>query len=142
MPIIHKRIEIKAPVSKVYTYLDDPKNDPQWIANMSEVEDVIGSGKGSHFKWTWNMAGFHLKGETTFVEDIPNQRIVVHSKGGIESTWSFDLQEQENMTVINLDVDYTIPVPVLGKLAEKVLLKRNDRDTESALKNLKEKLET
>jgi len=45
------------------------------------------------------------------------------------------------VTVLNLDIDYKIPVPVLGKLAEKVLMKRNERETEMGLANIKEKLE-
>ena len=40
-----------------------------------------------------------------------------------------------------MEVDYTIPVPVLGKLAEKLVLKRNERESEMNLQNVKERLE-
>ena len=38
-------------------------------------------------------------------------------------------------------VEYTIPVPVLGKLAEHLTVRRNKRDVEGYLLNIKETLE-
>jgi uncharacterized membrane protein len=142
MARVHKSIEIKVPVNTVYSYLEEPKNAPEWITNMIEVKDVTGSGAGTHFNWTWNMAGIHMKGESTNIEDIPNKRIVLKGKGGIESTWTFNLESHKDVTVLDLDIDYTIPIPVLGKLAEKVVLKQNEREVDMAITNLKEKLET
>jgi uncharacterized membrane protein len=142
MERIHKRIEIKAPVDKVFSYLDDPKNSTEWINNMIEVNDVTGSGVGKHFNWVWKMAGINFKGESTNTEYIPNKRIALKSKGGIDATWDFKVESQKNVTILDLDVDYTVPVPVLGKLAEKLILKRNDRDLEMGLMNIKEKLES
>jgi uncharacterized membrane protein len=142
MERIHKSIEIKAPVDKVFSYLDDPINSPEWINNMIEVNDVTGSGIGKHFNWVWKMAGIHFKGESTNTEYIPNKRIILKTKGGIDATWDFKVESQKNVTILDLDVDYTVPVPVLGKLAEKLILKRNDRDLEIGLMNIKEKLES
>ena len=41
----------------------------------------------------------------------------------------------------SIDIDYKVPIPVLGRLAEKVLAKRNERETDMNLMNLKERLE-
>ena len=142
MERIHKRIEIKAPVDKVFSYLDDPKNSTEWINNMIEVNDVTGSGVGKHFNWIWNMAGIKFKGESTYTEDTPNKRIVFKSKGGIDATWDYKFESQKNVTILDLDIEYSIPVPVLGKLAEKLILKHNERDAEMALGNLKDRLES
>ncbi len=142
MTKIHRSIEINAPIKEVYAYIDDPTKDPEWITSMIDVKDVTGTGVGKHFKWTYKMAGIKLNGESTFKEDIPEKQIVVESKGGVESTWAFNLEHRNNVTVLNLDIDYKIPVPVLGKLAEKVLMKRNERETEMGLTNIKEKLES
>lgn len=142
MASIHKSIEIKAPIKGVYTYIDDPTKDPEWMTSMIEVKNVTGSGVGRHFDWTYKMAGLRLKGETTCTEDVPEKHIVVETKGGVESTWTFNLEPRRDVTVLNLDIDYKIPVPVLGNLVEKVLLKRNERETEMNLMNIKEKLES
>ncbi len=142
MARFHKSIEIKAPVEKVFSFIDDPRNGPEVMTNLIEVKDVEGSGVGSHYKWTWKMAGLKLKGENTKVEDVPNKRIVVNSKGGIESTWTYNFESRGDVTVLDLDIDYRIPVPVLGKLAEQLLLSRNEREGETNLMNLKERLES
>jgi uncharacterized membrane protein len=141
MARIHKSIEIKAPVKEVYAYIDDPEKDPEWMVGMIEVNNVTGSGVGRHFDWTYKMAGIRLRGESTFKEDVPEKRLVAETKGGVESTWTFKLEQHKDTTVLDLDIDYRIPVPVLGKLAEKILMKRNERETELNLMNIKERLE-
>jgi uncharacterized membrane protein len=143
MARIHKSVEIKAPVKEVYDYLEDPEKEPEWLTSLMDVKDVTGSGTGKHFKWTYKMAGIRFNGESTFVKDIPEKQIVVESKGGIDSkwNWTFNSEPSKGITVLDLDLDYTIPVPVLGKLAEKVIMKRNERETDLNLMNIKEKLE-
>jgi uncharacterized membrane protein len=143
MPRIHKSIEIKAPVKNVFSYLEEPRNDPEWMTGIREVKDILGSGVGKHFKWIYKMAGLPLplKGETEFIEDIPDKLIVIETKGSIESIWRFSLETHKDMTVLDVDIDYKISLPVLGKLAEKVLLKRNEREAGMNLMNIKERLE-
>lgn len=141
MPKIHRSVEIKAPVKEVYSYLENPESNPEWMTSMIEVHNIKGSGVGTHFNWTYKMVGVPLKGESQFIEDVPQKHIVVKTKGGAESTWTFDLQDRDTYTMLDLDIDYRIPVPVVGRLAEKALLKRNEREAESSLMNIKEKLE-
>lgn len=142
MPRLHKSIDIKAPINKVFSYLEDPRNAPEWIHSMMEVKDVKGSGRGTHYNWTWKMAGIRLTGETERTEDIPNKRIVDKSKGTVESTWTFELEPHGDMTHLDLDVDYKIPIPVVGKVAEKFVLKQNEREAEIDIQNIKDKLES
>jgi len=142
MPNVHRSIEIKAPIKEVYDYIDNPEKDPEWMTSMVEVHNVKGSGVGRQFDWTYKMVGVPLKGESIFTEDVPEKHIVVKTKGSVESTWTFNLESREDYTMLDLDIDYRIPVPVVGKLAEKVLMKRNERETEMSLTNIKERLES
>ena len=87
------------------------------------------------------MAGVLLKGETTVTEHLPNERIVSQSKGGVTSTWILSFKTQDGGTMMELDIEYTIPIPVIGKLTEKIVLKRNEREADLAMANLKEKME-
>ncbi len=87
------------------------------------------------------MVGVPLQGESTVTEHVHNERRVMQSKGGIVSTWDFNLESQDDGTKFTLDIEYTIPVPVLGKLAEKLVLKRNEREADLAMVNLKDNLE-
>ena len=44
-------------------------------------------------------------------------------------------------TSTTFKVEYTVPIPVLGKLAEAVIVKMNDREGDLILANLKARME-
>lgn len=144
MPKIERNITISAPVEKVFTYINDPELNPEWLPSMIEVKDVnmTEQGVGSRFKWVYKMAGIRFNGETTTIEYVPNQRIVVQSKVGINSKWSWTFEPYNNGTRLSLVVEYTIPIPVLGKLAEAVVLKQNEKEADAATVNIKAKMES
>ena len=59
---------------------------------------------------------------------------------GFEKMW----KERPKRSIFNdlsLDVAYTIPTPVIGKLAEAIIAKINERDLEAMLENLKDVME-
>jgi uncharacterized membrane protein len=141
MAKVERRITINAPVEKVFNYIADPMNNLEWVPSVMEIKDVSGSGVGQHHRWTYKMAGVLLKGETTVTEHLPNERIVSQGKGGVTSTWIFSFKTQDGGTMMELDIEYTIPIPVLGKIAEKIVLKRNEREADLAMSNIKEKME-
>jgi uncharacterized membrane protein len=141
MAKVERSITINAPVEKVFNYIEDPMNNPEWVPSVMEVTDVSGSGVGLHHRWTYKMAGVLLKGETTVTEHIPNERILSQSKGGVTSTWILSFKTQDGGTMMELDIEYTIPIPVLGKIVEKIVLKRNEREADLAMSNIKEKME-
>lgn len=141
MATVNKSIAINAPVANVFAYLEDPMNHVEWVPSIMEVKDVTGSGVGQHYRWTYKMSGVRLEGETRVIEHIRNERRVTQSKGGIVSTWTYTFEPQDDGTRLNLKVEYTIPVPVLGKLAEKLVLKRNEREAELGLANIKDRME-
>ena len=41
---------------------------------------------------------------------------------------------------MKLEIEYTIPVPVLGKFAEELLLRKKEREADLALDNIKDKM--
>lgn len=143
MAKVEKSIIINAPLEKVFAYIEDPMSNPEWMVGMVEAKDVTvtDEGVGSHFRWVYKMAGMRFEGESTTTEYIPNQRMVSQSKGGILSTWTWTFDPHDGGTKVNLVVEYTVPVPVLGKLAEALVLKQNERDLDRSLANIKAKME-
>ena len=141
MTRIGKSVTINGAVDKVFAYVADPMNTPEWLPSMMEVTDVTGSGVEQHYRWKFKMAGVPLKGESTVSEHIPNERRVTESKGGVISTWTYTFEPHDGGTKFGIDIEYTVPVPVLGKLAEKLVLKRNEREADMAMENVKEKME-
>jgi predicted GNAT family acetyltransferase len=85
--------------------------------------------------------GIPLKGESEVTEYVTNQRYVEKSKGGIDSTWTWTFKPEAQRTLLNLVIEYTIPIPVLGKIGERLVMRQNEREADVALAYVKDKLE-
>lgn len=140
---LEKTITINAPIEKVFDYIDDPTNLPDIWPSFVEAKDVqrLPNG-GTSFRWVYRMGGMHFEGTSEAIEYIANQRSVFKNKGGIDSTitWKF-LSEADGTNVI-FAAEYIVPVPVLGKLAEAVIIKKNEKEADLLLTNLKARMET
>ena len=135
-------IFINAPVEKVFEYHTDPRNNPEYWPSFDEVKDVedLPTG-GTKFGWVYKMAGVKFEGTSETTEFIPNQRYSLESKGGIESTFVYEYKPEGEGTRVSVEVKYTVPVPVLGKLAETIIVRMNEREGKTTLANLKDRLE-
>ncbi len=143
MAKVERSIVMHAPVEKVFSYVANPSNLPEFIPSMMEVKDVQPLPNGGHrFRWVYKMAGMRFEGTSEDVEYVPNQRLVAKFTGGIEAmlTWTF-LAEAGGTRVTFLG-DYTVPIPLLGRLAEAVIVKVNEHETETLLANLKARMES
>lgn len=141
---LKKSIVIRAPVEKVFTYMRDARSNLEWLPGVMEITDVHDTPEhvGSHFRWAYKMAGLRFEGQTTLVEYVANKRMVTEGKGAISNRWQFDYTATPEGTRLDLDVQYTIPMLVLGRLAEKAIQGQNEREAELALSNVKAKMET
>jgi uncharacterized membrane protein len=141
MARVEKRVHVNAPVERVFAYLRDPMSNLDWLPGMIEVTKISGEGVGARFRWTYKMAGIALEGESIAKEFVPNERFVTESKSGIVSTWIWSFTPKDRVTQIDLTVDYVVPIPVLGKLAETIVVKQNEQVLEKALGNIRNRLE-
>jgi uncharacterized membrane protein len=141
MASVKKSIVIDAPVEKVFGYLRDPMSNLEIMPSMVQVHEMGGEGVGAKFRWVYRMAGMNFEGESTVLEFVPGERFVTQSRGGIESTWTWDFAPENGGTRIDLQVDYSVPVPVLGRLAEALVVKQNDRELDTTLANIKARVE-
>ncbi len=141
MPRIEKTIVINAPVQDVFAYVANPRNEPEWQINLMSTHDVTGEGVGQHYRWDFKMAGVLLHGESNVTEYIPNRRYQNQSRGGAASTWTSTFEAQNGGTRWTLSVEYSVPIPVLGKIAEAVLVRQNDQGLEMSMQSGKDKLE-
>jgi uncharacterized membrane protein len=143
MQTVEKSILVNAPVESVFAYWSQPANLPEVWPSLVEVKDVqpLPDG-GLKYQWVYKMAGVRLEGSTEIVESVLDQRIVHLSKGGIDSKLTYTFQPEDGGTRMTVLVEYTVPVPVLGKLAERVIVKLNEHEAEVTLANLKTRLES
>jgi hypothetical protein len=88
------------------------------------------------------MAGALLRGQAVVVDCVPNERSTHQTIGMLEATWTSIVEPHEDGTKLIIEVEYTIPVPVLGRLAEHLTVRRMERDLESGLLNVKDIIES
>ena len=144
MPRIEKTININAPVEKVFEFFIEPMHLLEIWPSLMEVKDVKKSPNGDVISWQWvyKMAGMRFKGISEITEYVPNQRWGMKTKGGgIESTHLHTFQSEAGGTKMTLDIDFTVPIPLLGRLAEGFIVKLNEQEAESFYSNLKARME-
>ena len=145
MAKIVRSVNISAPVEKVFEYFDDPSNMLEIWPSLLEVTDVqrTSDGVGTTYRWVYKMAGIRLEGKAEWVEYITNERIVTKaSGGGVKATYTDTFESVDGGAKFTSEVEYTVPIPVLGKLAEALVAKINENEADVFMANLKARMET
>jgi len=137
-----KSIEINAPVDRVYEFMTTPTNLPSIWPSLLAVANVERRADGTNsFDWTYKMAGMHFHGHTRPLEVKQNQLVVMRSDEGIPNTFRWTYQPKGAGTLLTVEVEYSMPTPILGPIAEVVVAKKNDRELDTLLSNAKATLE-
>lgn len=143
MEKIFKEIVVNTSLEKVFKYVENPGNWPEFWPSLVEITDVQPLPDGGYqAKFEYKMAGRCFKGEGEYIDYMPNQWFVVSTRGGISSKLtftfrSFNEKPQLNQTRVTLTIEYSIPIPLLGKVAEKLIRQMNNQEIGLALSNLK-----
>ena len=140
MAHIEKSIHIDAPVEAVFEYSGTIATIPEWYTSMIEVRNASGprAAAGVKYDWTFKMAGARFDGKAEFTEVVPNDHTRSRTEGGIPSQWHWRYAREQEGTRVTATVDYTVPGSLLGKLMDMLFIeRRNERDLEHALENLK-----
>ena len=142
MAKITKHVEINAPVEKVFEYMSHPENLVEIWPSMVDVENVAELPDGGlTYDWTYKMAGLKFRGTSVTTETIENERTVVTNKKGIPSTFDWQYHPRNGGMALDLEIEYKVPTPVLGNVAEKAIIKMNDNEANMLLANLKAVME-
>jgi uncharacterized membrane protein len=142
MAKLEKSIMVNAPPEKVFGYINVPTNLPEIWPSMVEAKDVERlSNGGNSFRWVYKMAGMRFKGTSEDVECVDCERVVSKTKGGIESTMVWTFEPADFGTNVTFGAEYTVPIPLLGKLAETFIVRQNEHEAEALLANLKSRME-
>ena len=141
MATIKNSININAPVEKVFEDLT-PEHLPEVWPSLVEVNNIQELPNGG-FSWDWvyKMAGMRFTGSSEHTEVVPNERTVSLSTGGIDSTITWEYQPVDEGTKLTTTTEYKVPIPLLGKLAESIIVKMNENEAEVTLANLKAMME-
>ena len=150
MTTISKSMEIKAPLSEVFTYFARPEHmADQFPENMGlniiPLDVKNGFGVGTVFRISGDFDGKKLEWDCETIDYIPQRRIVAKMVDGPFKRWKIVVDFEEvnsNSTKIAMHVDYDMPLGPLGGLMDKVKLKKTaERGMENGLYRVKALLE-
>lgn len=138
MARVKKTVTVNAPVGEVFDYINDPTNLPEVWPNLLEVKDVKSLPNGGNSsRFVYEMAGVRIKGSGVDVECIANQRIVNKTQGGVESTMTWLFRPVAGGTEVTLDAEYTVPIPLAGRLAAAIIARINEKDIVYLMNSIK-----
>jgi uncharacterized protein YndB with AHSA1/START domain len=138
-----KSVEIAAPAARVYEFMTTPTNLPGIWPNLEAVGNVKRSADGAHsFDWTYRLVGFRFHGHSRSLEVRPNELVVNRADIGIPHTIRWTCEARGTTTRLGVELEYRIPTPVIGWIAEVLLARINERDLQRLLGNVKKALET
>ena len=143
MQTITRDVLVIAPLERVFSFLVDPHNLSDIWPSIVEVKSVkkAKNNDGFKFNWDYKMAGVEFEGKCETIEHIPNERIAIKSTKGLDSTITWALNSVGQNTHVRLKFEYQIPASVLKEMEEETIVQENEREVETMLQNLKNKLE-
>jgi len=134
---LDKEVTIEAPLENIFRYISNPSNMPEIWPSLIEVKGVQPLSNGGYsFQWVYKMAGMRFKGEGEYTVMDPNRFFVINTRGGIVSMIAWTTRSKENLTRVTFTVEYVVPVPLLGKLAEIIITKMNEQEGDLIMANL------
>lgn len=145
MARIEAKIEIEAPVEKVFDYVANvAETHGQFFYFVQKVEatSAVKRGLDSTFRYDVKSAGIKSWFEnrvTTFVE---NELMEWESIGGMKNEGRWTFMPTEKGTEVTFLMDYELPASYLGKVLDKLFVERENRkDISQSLEKLKQILE-
>jgi uncharacterized membrane protein len=139
---VQKSVDINAPAERIYEFLGQPANLPEIWPNLISTSKITqGVGGACDFDWLFKMAGIQIHGHAKCEEGVPG-KYVRYRNTGIPGTFVFRYSALDGHgTRLQLTVDYDFPSSVLGRIAEVLAVKINERDIDSMLMNVKDVME-
>ncbi len=137
MAKVDKEVWIEAPIEKVFGYIHEPSNWPEFWPSLMEIKDIQLLPNGGHSaRGVYKMLGMRFEGTGECTQIVLNRFFVIETKGSIQSTIAWTVRDWENKTRVTLTIEYKVPVPLLGKLAEAIIVKMNDHEADLIMANL------
>lgn len=140
---VSTNIDIDAPVSRVFEYMDVPEHQVEITPSLTRsiLVERLPNG-GVHAEYTFKMAGLNFSGRVLAAEYRPNERITFEMVGDIEGEIRWTFEDRGDSTRFTYEADYEVPTPVLKQVAEQFAHRYNQREAEATLQNLKDRIES
>jgi len=137
MARIEKEVTLRVPIEKIFNYISTPSNLLEFWPSLMEIKDVQSLPNGGHSgRWVYKMLGIRFKGTAKYTQMVPNQWFVIETKSGIGCTITWTFRSRKDITRVTLTIEYKVPIPLLGKLAEAIIVRMNDQEGDLLMSHL------
>jgi uncharacterized protein YndB with AHSA1/START domain len=138
---LEKKVTIKAPIEKVFGFVEKPEYLPQIWPAVYEVKEIERIPTGGHrFVWLYNMVGHPMKGTFETFKFESGKLIVDKLAGDLEGTFTWRFVGHDGITDVILEEEL-VPKKTLPKEELLFFERRKEFETEIVLENLKARLE-
>lgn len=142
MPIFEKTINLNVPATTVFHYLTDPACLLEMCPNIIEISDIQRHTPSStKFNWIARLLGVRFEGEAELKQTHHDQQLNSHFWGGLRGNAIIQLHPSDEGILLRVELDYTLPPPLLKKHREDVILWQFEHSVDCALASLKTLLE-
>ncbi len=128
---------VNAGIETIYSYIIELNNWLEFWSSLMELKDLQSLPNGGYSaRWVYKMAGMRFEGTGEYTSVAPNNWLVIETKGGVKSTITWTFRSWGNRTRVFLTIDYQVPIPILGKLAEIIIVKMNEQEADLIMRNI------
>ena len=136
---------IRAPVDKVFAYVDDYRNTTNYMKDLVRWEPAGSTthGKGSRFALAMKAGPLTVEGEVEITTWTDRKAIGWTTRKGFKQDGAWTFRSRGDSTEATFEVDYDFPGGIAGKVmarAAEPILKANLEASVRQLKELTEKL--
>jgi len=147
MAHIKDSIFIQASPEKVHAFAADPYKWSSWFVGLGEAKNVEGDNSpGTTVTHSYLMAGAHIPLTTRVTEHRAEAdgsfRWKGENEGALAGWIAWDYEPTDDGTTVKFEIEYAVPGSVLGKVADRLFIERNqERAARHTLENLKHLVE-
>ncbi len=138
MARVEKAAIVNAPIRKIFGYINAPRNWLEVWPSLMEISDVQSLPNGGYSaSWVYKMAGMRFNGTGEYTSVVQDKWLVIKTKDGVRSTITWTFRSWGNKAKVFLAIEYKVPIPLLGKLAEAIVVKMNEQEADLMMHNLR-----
>jgi len=140
MATITRRININAPLEKVFQFVVSPDNWTKYVTSLVDVRDVSSPAveKGSTFVWKYRMLGMDFGGKGTVTENVKNEKFGMRMEGGFPITENYGFRKADGGTELTVEVIYETPSRIMQAVSKSGLVEKlNQKEADGVLEKIK-----
>jgi hypothetical protein len=135
-----KKINIRAPVHKVYSFITTPVNWTRYVTHLMDVRDVSSPrlGRGTTFKWTYRKFGLNMHGKGEVIENIKDHKFELKLQGVVPVHETYTIAPAKKGTDLYVEIDYGIPQKVINIISKTGIIEKiHKQDADNILQRIK-----